>query len=257
MTLWIRYKYRNSEGFGVLERETINVFEGDMFSGSSDTGQQIRLNDVEVLTPTVPKKMIALWNNFHTMADKAGNSKPSHPLYFFKASSSFAPTGSIICRPESYNGRVVYEGEIGIVVGKSCRYADAKKAKEAIFGYTCINDITAADIISSDDSFAQWTRSKSFDGFGVFGPVVATGLEPSELRVVTKLNGDERQNYPVNDMIIPPEEIVRLLSQDVTLEPGDVICCGTNVGVGSMKEPENKVEITIDQIGTLSNLFKN
>ena len=143
------------------------------------------------------------------------------------------------------------------MIGKSCHLADKLDAAEAIFGYTCINDITAADIIDSDPSFAQWTRSKGFDGFGVFGPVIATNVDPNELRVRTILNGEERQNYPISDMIIPPVEIVRLLSFDMALEPGDVICCGTNIGVGSMKEEVNDIEISIEGIGSLTNVYKN
>jgi len=257
MAHWIRYEHDGRAGFGTLDGDEIAVHGGDMFAGAAATGETLALDAVTVLTPTVPSKMPALWNNYHTMADKVGNPKPTHPLYFFKPPSCFAATGETIHRPAGYDGRVVYEGEIGIVVGRTCRNADADTAAAAIFGYTCINDITAAEIISSDASFAQWTRSKGFDGFGVFGPVIATDVDPMELTVKTILNGDERQNYPVSDMIIPPAEIVRLLSWDMTLEAGDVICCGTNVGVGSMKEATNTVDIVIEGIGTLSNVYEN
>ena len=228
-----------------------------MFAGPIAGEEKIPLAEVKVLTPTIPTKMPALWNNYHTMAEKMGNAKPTHPLYFFKPPNSFLGSGETIRRPVGYKGKVVYEGEIGIVIGKICRNSDEKTAADAIFGYTCINDVTAVDIISSDGSFAQWTRSKGFDGFGVFGPVVATNLNTSMLKVKTVLNGDQRQNYPVSDMIIQPVDIVRLLSWDMTLEQGDVICCGTNVGVGPMKEPSNKIEVTIEGIGTLSNVFEN
>ena len=124
-----------------------------------------------------------------------------------------------------------------------------------IFGYTCINDVTAVDLISKNQTFAQWTRAKSFDGFGAFGPVVATGLDAASLRVRTVLDGQERQNYPVSDMIFPPARLVSLLSQDMTLMPGDVIACGTSVGVGTMKNPTNTVEVSIDGVGTLGNVF--
>ena len=114
------------------------------------------------------------------------------------------------------------------------------------------------------DRPAQFTSSpphfnlgKSFDTFGPMGPVVATGLDPMKLTVKTVLNGAERQNYPVSDMLRTPAKLVSEISHDVTLEPGDVFACGTNVGVGTMKEPENTVEIVIDGIGTLSNTFKN
>ena len=133
--------------------------------------------------------------------------------------------------------------------------ASEAEAADAIFGYTCINDVTAADLINKNPTFAQWVRAKSFDTFGVFGPVVATGLDPMTLTIKTMLNGEERQNYPVSDMYFPPVTLVALISRDMTLEPGDVIACGTSVGVGVMKEPKNVVEVIIDGIGTLSNRF--
>src|SRR3546814_8610922 len=116
----------------------------------------------------------------------------------------------------------------------------------------------SSDVCSSDlPTFAQWTRAKSFDGFGAFGPVIATGLDPMTLSVRTILNGDERQNYPVADMIFPPHRLVSLLSHDMTLMPGDVIACGTSIGVGSMKLPTNQVTIAIDGIGELANTYVN
>jgi len=257
MAHWIRYEHDGKSGFGTLDGKTITVHGGDMFAAAASTGETLSLSDAEVLIPCVPSKMPALWNNYHTMADKNGSDKPTHPLYFFKPPSCFAATGETIRRPASYAGKVVYEGEIGIVIGRTCRDADEAEAADAIFGYTCINDITAAEIISSDASFAQWTRSKGFDKFGVFGPVIATDVDPATLTVKTILNGAERQNYPVSDMIIPPVKIVSLLSRDMTLEAGDVICCGTNVGVGSMKEARNEVDIVIEGIGTLSNIYEN
>ncbi len=115
--------------------------------------------------------------------------------------------------------------------------------------------MTASEILNKDPGFAQWTRAKSFDTFGVFGPVIATGLDPSQLTVRTILNDQERQNYPVADIIFPPATLVSLISQDMTLEAGDVIACGTSVGVGSMK-PGSTVSIAIDGIGTLTNRFE-
>jgi 2-keto-4-pentenoate hydratase/2-oxohepta-3-ene-1,7-dioic acid hydratase in catechol pathway len=254
---WLRFDDDGKICFGTLEGKTITVYQGDMFDSPEATGKTLDLADVRLLTPTVPGKMIALWNNFNALSKKMGVAKPAHPLYFLKASNSFLATGETIRRPFSYHGKVVYEGELGIVIGKPTRNADEATATASIFGYTCINDVTAGDLISIDKTFAQWTRSKSFDTFGVFGPVVATGLDPATLSVHTVLNGDERQNYKLADMIIPPARLVSLLSNDMTLEPGDVICCGTSLGVGSMKEPHNIIEITIEGIGTLSNVYQN
>jgi 2-keto-4-pentenoate hydratase/2-oxohepta-3-ene-1,7-dioic acid hydratase in catechol pathway len=255
MPLWIRFDHAGQVGFGTLEDGTIVVHQGDMFANPTATAQTLALSAVEVLTPTEPSKMIALWNNFHAMAKKMELSIPEEPLYFIKSSSSFLATGKTIRRPQSYSGRVVYEGEIGIVIGKTCRGVSQDEAADCIFGYTCINDVTAVDLINKDKSFAQWTRAKSFDTFGVFGPVVATDVDPAALTIKTVLNGTERQNYPVSDMIHSPTRLVHLISHDMTLLPGDVIACGTSLGVGSMKEPSNTIEVTIDGIGTLSNVF--
>ncbi len=254
MALWVRFA---PDGFGQLEGDTIAVHTGDMFNGPVATGERIPLASVRLLAPARPSKMLALWNNFHALATKLGQATPPEPLYFIKAASSYAGPETEVRRPAGYDGKVVYEGELGIVIGQRCRRVSEAEAPAHIFGFTCINDITAADILNRDPSFAQWTRAKSFDGFGLMGPTIATGLRPETLIVRTVLNGAERQNYPVADMVFPVERLVSLLSHDMTLEPGDVICCGTSVGVGVMKEAHNVVEITIDGIGTLRATYLN
>ncbi|MCC7216010.1 MAG: fumarylacetoacetate hydrolase family protein [Burkholderiales bacterium] len=255
MTQWIRFAEDGVPGFGRLDGTTISVCSGDMFGSPAPTGRTLGLDAVVVLTPTAAGKMIALWNNFRALAAKLGNPVPSEPLYFIKGNSSYLPTGETIRTPKSYRGKVVYEGELGIVIGRTCRGVSEAEAQRNIFGYTCINDVTAADILHRDSTFAQWTRAKSFDTFGVFGPVVATGLDPMRLSIRTVLDGQERQNYPVSDMVFPPATLVSLISQDLTLDPGDVIACGTSVGVGSMK-PGSTVEVAIDGIGVLVNRFE-
>ena len=255
MPRWIRFEHQGQTGFGTLEGETVTPYRGDIFESPVAGGEPLALDSVKLLTPTEPSKMIALWNNFHALAEKLGQAIPEEPLYFLKAPSSFLAGGETIRRPASYDGRVVYEGELGIVIGRTCRDASEDEAAASIFGYTCINDVTAVDLLNKDPTFAQWTRAKSFDGFGVFGPAVASGLDPAGLAIKTVLNGDERQNYPVSDMIHPPVRLVSLISRDMTLLPGDVIACGTSLGVGSMKAPENRVEVTIEGIGTLANSF--
>jgi 2-keto-4-pentenoate hydratase/2-oxohepta-3-ene-1,7-dioic acid hydratase in catechol pathway len=255
MALWVRFRHGDLVGFGRLEGDRIEVCTGDLFASPRPTGESVPLAGVRLLTPTVPTKMIALWNNFRALAAKLNQAIPAEPLYLFKAPSSFLAHGETIRKPASYDGKVVYEGELGIVIGRQCRAVSEAEAPGCIFGYTCINDVTAAEIITRDAAFAQWSRSKSYDTFGVFGPAVATGLDPAALTVKLVLNGQERQNYPVSDMIFPPAAIVSRLSQDMTLEPGDVICCGTSVGVGSMK-PGSDVAVTIEGIGTLANRFE-
>lgn len=256
MAHWMRFQHAGATGFGILEDNTIAVHEGDMFDAPAATGTSLALDEVIPLAPTAAGKMLALWNNFHTLAEKLNQEIPAEPLYFIKANGSYLGTGGVIRKPPSYDGKVVFEGELGIVIGSECRAVSEADAAAHIFGYTCVNDVTAIEIIGRDASFAQWTRAKSFDTFGVFGPVVASGLDPATLTIRTVLNDQERQNYPVSDMIFGPHEIVSTISRDMTLHPGDVICCGTSVGVGSMK-PGSTIEVTIDGIGTLSNRYEN
>ena len=256
MARWMRFEQGGRTGFGTLADGAIAVHEGDIFAGPTATGETVALEAVTVLTPCQPGKMVALWNNFRALAAKLKLSPPEEPLYFLKATTSFLAAGQTIRRPASYDGKVIYEGELGVVIGRTCRAVPETSAAEHIFGYTCVNDVTAVDLLNKDPSFAQWTRAKSFDTFGAFGPVIATGLDPAALTVRTVLNGEERQNYPVTDMVFPPATLVSRISQDLTLEPGDVIACGTSLGVGSMKEARNTVEVTIEGIGTLGNVFE-
>ncbi len=255
MPRWARFAHRGESRFGTLDRDRIAIHRGNMFVSSEATGETVALGDVELLTPTEPTKMLALWNNFRALGEKLKLETPPEPLYFVKTSNSFLPSGGVIRRPSSYAGKIIYEGELGIVIGKTCKGVSEHDADAFIFGYTCVNDVTAVDILNKDPSFAQWVRAKSFDSFGAFGPVIATGLDPSRLTVRTILNGQERQNYPVSDMIFSPRQLVSRISRDMTLSPGDVICCGTSLGAGTMKEAQNLVEIVIEGIGTLSNRF--
>ncbi len=256
MALWGRYEVDGMTGFGLVEGDTIAVHDGDMFADATPTGETLALGDVKLLAPCVPTKMVAMWNNFHALAAKLEVTEPEEPLFLLKANNSFLGPGETIRRPPSYDGKVVYEGELGIVIGKTCSQVAEADALDHVFGYTCINDVTAAELISKDKTFPQWARSKSFDTFGVYGPVIATGLDSETLVVKTVLNGDERQNYPISDLIFPVPLLVSRLSHDMTLMPGDIICCGTSIGVGSMKEKTNTVEVTIEGIGTLSNVFE-
>jgi 2-dehydropantoate 2-reductase len=255
MTKWIRFEQGGKTGIGTLEGETIAVHAGDMFAGAKPTGETLKLSDVQVLTPCDPSKMICLWNNFHQLAAKNDFKEPKEPLWFLKAPNSYWPANRPIQRPATYAGKIIYEGELGVVIGKKCFNISEAEAGEYIFGYTCVNDVTAVDLLRKDKSFEQWARSKSFDTFGVFGPVIATGLDPMKLSIKTVLNGKERQNYPVADMFFPPHKLVAAISKDVTLMPGDVIACGTSLGAGTMGDAHNVVDIVIDGVGSLSNVF--
>jgi 2-keto-4-pentenoate hydratase/2-oxohepta-3-ene-1,7-dioic acid hydratase in catechol pathway len=209
---------------------------------------------VHLLTPVQPTKVIALWNNFKALGEKLNLSVPAEPLYLVKTPNSYLEPGGTIRHPGG-GAKVVFEGELGIVIGKTCKQVAERDAMAHVFGFTCANDVTVADILNRDASFAQWVRAKGFDTFCPFGPAVATGLDPARLTVRTLLNGEVRQDYPISDMRFSVAQLVSLISQDMSLLPGDVILCGTSVGVGSMK-PGSTVEVEIAGIGRLSNRFE-
>ena len=253
MAHWVRFDHGGETKIGTLENGEIAVHSGDLFSNPQPTGETLKLADVVLRAPTEPTKIIAMWNNFHALAAKLNVAEPAEPLFLLKSVSSITDPGARVKRPAGYDGPVVFEGELGIVIGKTATRVSEEEAAAHIFGYTCVNDITAAGILNKDPTFPQWARAKGYDGFGPFGPVVATDVDPATLTVKTILNGQERQNYAISDMIFPAAKLVSLLSHDMTLYPGDLIECGTSVGVGSMKEPINEVSIVIEGIGQLDN----
>jgi len=254
MTLWVRYGDDHAEGFGTLEDTTIAVHAGTMFGEATPTGATVPLGSVRLLPPVRPAKFIGLWNNFHSVAAAQGWAVPDYPLHFLKAPSAIVGPEAEICAPSGYDGRVMFEGELGIVIGARCKDADETAAEAAIFGYTCVNDVTAAGLFGDNPKFEQWARAKGCDTFGPIGPGIATGLDWRGLTVRTLLNGRERQNYPVSDMIFPPPTIVSLLSREMTLHPGDLITCGTAAGILPMR-PGAVVEVVIEGIGTLRNTY--
>ena len=262
MTTWVRYEDGGKMGFGTLEGDVISVYSGDMFDSPTPTGETVNRSAVKLLTPCDPGKMVLLWNNFYALAkaiaDKKGEepSIPEEPLYLLKTGTSFIGEGDKVIKPNSYDGRVVFEGELAIVIGKRCKEVPVEEIGEYIFGYTCSNDVTAAELLFKDPTFAQWTRAKGFDTFGSYGPGIVTGIEdPNSLVIKTLLNGQERQNYPVSDMVFQPHKLTSMLSYDMTLEPGDIISCGTSIGVGALR-PGNTVEVVIDGVGHLTNTYE-
>ena len=250
---WVRFEHAGQVGFGTLHGDRVQQRRGDMFGVSEPTGAEFALGEVKLLTPTEPSKVLALWNNFRALGEKLNLAVPAEPLYLLKSPNSFLAPGALIRQPRCA-GKVVFEGELGIVIGKTCSAVAEADALDHVFGYTCANDVTVADILNRDASFAQWTRAKGFDTFCPMGPVVATGLDPATLTVTTRLNGELRQDYPISDMRFSVQQLVSLISFDMTLLPGDVILCGTSIGVGSMK-PDRSVEVEIAGIGTLVNRF--
>ena len=255
MAKWVRLTHGRGLAFGRMAKDgSVAIHHGNMFDRPTPTGEVVPAGAVHLRAPVRPGKFIGLWNNFFELATKHGYAIPTGPLFFLKSPSSIIGPDMPIRPPAGYTGRVIYEGELGIVIGSRVSHADDAEAAAAIFGYTCINDVTATDILTADPAFAQWARAKSADSFGPVGPSIETELDLGGARVRVLLGGRERQNYLVADMILPPARIVALLSREMALEPGDLIACGTSVGALPMR-PGMIVEVVIDGIGTLRNPF--
>ena len=248
---WVRFHSAGRTGFGRLQGGHIHVHRGDLFEQPADTGEVLAADTVQLLMPTRPSKVLALWNNFGELSAKLGLSKPAEPLYLIKPPNTYLDPGLAIPRPPG-GGKLAFEGELAIVIGRRAARVAPADAMAHVFGYTCVNDVTLGEIIHRDPTFQQWVRAKGGDGFCPFGPAIVTGLDPALLRVRTRLDGELRQDYAISDMHFSVAELVSLISHDMSLLPGDLILCGTSLGIGSMK-PGSQVSVEIEGIGTLHN----
>ena len=260
MAKWLRFKHNEQIRIGQLDGNVIAACSPQVqnpFDHPALSEERLSLDEVEVLTPCLPSKMIALWNNYAALAEKNNLRHPPTPLYLFKPTNSFGGQGDLIIKPKHYDGEVYYEGELGIVIGKAAKDLEhVSDAERAIFGYTCINDVTAFGLLKEYAGFDQWTRAKGFDGFGLFGPVIAADIDWRTLEIITRVDGKEVQHYPACDMILSPPQIVLALSRNMILHPGDIICCGTSIGLGPMPTGCT-VEVEIPGIGCLSNPYNS
>src|ERR1700677_255584 len=176
MSHWARFRSNDGHlGFGTVEGTHILEHEGDLFAGKRPTGRSFAQDAVTLLSPCTPSKIVALWNNFHALCEKLGKAAPTRPLFLLKPATSVIGPNEPIRRPSTYTGKIVYEGELGIVIGKRCKDIAPSEAADHIFGYTCVNDVTAVGVLNESVDFAQWCRSKGYDTFGCLGPVIATG----------------------------------------------------------------------------------
>jgi 2-keto-4-pentenoate hydratase/2-oxohepta-3-ene-1,7-dioic acid hydratase in catechol pathway len=198
----------------------------------------------------LPGKIIGVGRNYREHAKELANAVPDEPLLFFKPPSAIIGPGEPIVRPRGWQ-RVDFEGELGVVIGRRCRRVSAADALGYVFGYTIVNDVTVRDLQKKD---GQFTRAKGFDSFCPVGPtlVAAAELDPTRLRIVTKVDGVVKQDGPTSDMIFDIPTIIAVASRVMTLEPGDLIATGTPAGVGPI-QPGNVVEIEIEGIGILKN----
>ncbi len=255
---WLRFLHQGQPALGALESaldgDRVRRYTGTLLGEHTATDETLSLEGLHWLPPCEPGKIIGLWNNFRAAAAKNGWAEPAEPLYFLKSPGSLLGHGQTVPVPAAYDGRVFYEGELAVVIGRRARAVALADAQAHILGYTCANDVTALELLQRDPAFPQWARAKSFDGFCPLGPVIATGFDPAGATLRTLVGGRERQNYALADMFFGPAELVSRLSHDMTLEPGDVILCGTSLGALPMK-PGTAVEVVVDGIGTLANVY--
>ena len=219
------------------------------WQGGERTGKTFPRSEVRLLAPVAPSKIVCVGRNYRAHAKELGNQPPREPLIFLKPPSAIiGPDEAIVYPPQSE--RVDYEGELALVIGRRCRnLKPSDDPLSFVFGFTCLNDVTARDLQKADRSFA---RGKGFDTFCPVGPMVATGLDPAHLILETHVNGQRRQRGKVSEMIFPLDVIMCFISGVMTLEPGDLIATGTPAGVGPM-QPGDTVEVAIEGVGRLRN----
>jgi len=210
----------------------------------------IRLADADLLAPVQPSKIVCIGRNYREHAAELGNEVPQEPLLFLKPPSSLLDPKAEIILPAISN-RVDFEGELGVVIRKTCRNLHADEdVRPYILGYTCVNDVTARDLQKKD---VQFTRGKGFDTFCPVGPVVTDEVDPwAGIGVQTRLNRELKQDGNTRDFIFSLDIVIRHIAQVMTLLPGDLIATGTPSGVGPMKAGD-VVEVSVAGIGTLSN----
>jgi 2-keto-4-pentenoate hydratase/2-oxohepta-3-ene-1,7-dioic acid hydratase in catechol pathway len=195
-----------------------------------------------------PSKIVGIGQNYRAHAAEMGKGIPEEPLMFLKPPSSVIGDGVPIERPAGYE-RVDFEGELGVVIGKRAKNVSREDALDYVAGYTCVNDVSCRDLQKKD---GQWARAKGFDSFCPVGPRVVPGLDPSNLRITTRLNGVVKQDSSTSDMIFDVPTIIAFVSRHMTLEQGDVITTGTPAGVANLS-PGDVVEVEISGIGILRN----
>jgi 2-keto-4-pentenoate hydratase/2-oxohepta-3-ene-1,7-dioic acid hydratase in catechol pathway len=238
---------------GIVHGDNIYAVTDEVF----DTGRFdpetaedfVALTDARLLAPVQPTKIVCVGRNYREHAAELGNPMTSEPLLFLKAPSSLIGHGGSIELP-SVSQRVEHEGELAVVIGRECRrVSDAENPLDYVMGYTCLNDVTARDLQKKD---VQFTRAKSFDTFCPVGPFVETELDPLDVQVETRVNGEVRQRGRTSVMAFPVPYLIRYVSHIMTLFPGDVISTGTPAGVGPLADGD-VCEVEVEGVGVLRN----
>ena len=234
--------------YATLEDGVFRRIAGLPYDGVTFTGETYSPDSIKLLAPAEPTKIVAVGLNYAKHAGEMKEALPENPILFIKPSTAVLSPGEGITYPKA-SQRVDYEAELGVVIGKACKNVTVETAKDYIFGYTALNDVTARDLQKKD---GQWTRAKSFDTFCPFGPYVDTDYDPRGKSVQSVLNGRVCQDGNTGDMIYNVYQLVAFISECMTLLPGDVIATGTPEGIGPM-QPGDVIEIKVEGLETLQN----
>lgn len=241
----IRYGHQGTIAAGALEDNRVTPLGANL---KPSGGAPIALGEVRLLAPVTPSKIVAIGLNYADHAAEGNRELPKEPMLFIKPSTAvIGPGDEIIYPPQTAN--LHYEGELAIVIGKAAKNVSMDQARNYVLGYTCANDVTARDLQRRD---VQFTRGKGFDTFAPIGPWIVTDLDPSDLAIQTRLNGEIRQNSRTSKLIFNCDYLISFISSVMTLLPGDVISTWTAAGVGPM-QPGDVVEVEIEHIGCLRN----
>ena len=238
--------YRTTSGYVVEERGAFHALDGDIF-GQWRAGAEVGA-PTSVLAPVVPSKIVCIGLNYKDHAAEQGKPLPAEPVIFLKPSTALVATGEPIVIPAGV-GRVDYESELAVVIGRRATRVDEADAMAHVLGYTCMNDVTARDLQKKD---GRYTRAKGFDTFAPLGPCIATGLSPDDLRVRGIVNGEVRQDSSTRELIFPVATLIAYISRIMTLLPGDVVSTGTPAGIGPLQAGD-EITVRIDGIGDLRN----
>ena len=244
----IRFRHGERIATGAIQGEYVRALRGTFFQDPAPTGEDIPLADVALLAPVIPSKVVAIGRNYVEHAEEMGGEVPEEPVIFLKPSTAVIGPGDGIPYPAA-SGRVDHEGELAIVVGRLARRVRSEDAARYVLGYTCGNDVTARDLQLKD---GQWTRGKGFDGFCPLGPCIETEIDPLDLALECRVNGETRQAARTSQLAFGPGELLEFVSGVMTLLPGDVILTGTPAGVGPLQVGD-RVQVEIEGIGVLEN----
>ncbi|MBS2016550.1 MAG: fumarylacetoacetate hydrolase family protein [Deltaproteobacteria bacterium] len=231
----------------LLDGARARLLSAAPWDGGEEVGDELGWSPADLRAPVAPSKIVCIGRNYAAHAKELGNEVPKEPLMFWKPPSSIiGPDGSVVLRTESE--KVEHEGELGVVIGKRCSRVSPADALRFVYGYTCVNDVTARDLQKKD---GQWSRAKGFDTFCPVGPWIETDLDPRDISVRCLVDGVVRQEGRTSQMMFDVAALVSYVSRAFTLEPGDLLATGTPEGVGPLVAG-NRVTVAIEGIGELT-----